>query len=738
VDRIWDDRLAEVWAAPGNAGAGVVIDAKTVLTARHVVVGAPKGGGVLVRVVRPGMATAAWVPMLVLAQDPAWDVAVLVVDHESEASGTPGWRNPSSRLVFAGLGTAIEPRCEAVGFPGSEVQRTSQGAPADVVRQSKQASGTLAPAGQAKQPQNADRALPRRWMPLDVDGATPETPGGWGGMSGAGVVLPDGRLVGIVVAAEADHQLGRLYMVPLAEVLAQSLPVAAALSAVLGHDVIAQAREAKLYSDILEGGCLGADGLPTQVADAGLAAFGVKPAGLPDEPEFLDYVPRDGDHELRESMQQAHAERRMLLVVGGSAAGKSRSAAEAARLILGECRLLCPKQTSLARLAELPVADLNSVLVWLDDAERYNGRAFRDIVDWLLQLGAMVVATIRRTALEAKMPSGDLHDPLGDALGDENLVVQVAWDVTWKKQELARVSQHVSYEPLLEWVAAGNSLSAWIVAGPALERRLLVAHDDDERPVRYALVRTVLDWYRTGISQPCPRETVGKLLQTHLSAKPDDVKKAFDWALESVIGASRQTEQALLSEHPGGAITVHDYIQDADAQSSEDMVPDIVWQAALKHANTARALFSVGMTAGLRENIDIASKAFLPLAKAGDVDAMTILGTLLLDSNPKQALRWWKKSAKTGYSDAMFKITALYGRRYPSQARRLLENAARAGNVDAKYNLAVLLHDSDPEEAARWEDEWGHSGHETLHTFLGMIMQKEAAEAAQQHRMSEE
>lgn len=86
----------------------------------------------------------------------------------------------------------------------------------------------------------------------------------------------------------------------------------------------------------------------------------------------------------------------------------------------------------------------------------------------------------------------------------------------------------------------------------------------------------------------------------------------------------------------------------------------------------------------------------------------------------------------------MFKITALYGRRYPSQARRLLENAARAGNVDAKYNLAVLLHDSDPEEAARWEDEWGHSGHETLHTFLGMIMQKEAAEAAQQHRMSEE
>lgn len=167
-------------------------------------------------------------------------------------------------------------------------------------------------------------------------------------------------------------------------------------------------------------------------------------------------------------------------------------------------------------------------------------------------------------------------------------------------------------------------------------------------------------------------------------------------------------------------------------------MPDIVWQAALKNANSARALFSVGMTAGLKEKTDIASKAFLTLAKAGDIDAMTILGTLLLDSNPRQARRWWKKAAKTGYSVAMFQIASLLGPRNPAQARRLLENAARAGNVDAKYNLAALLRDSDPAEAARWENEWGSSGHETLHTILGLIRMKEAAEAAQAHRMSEQ
>jgi hypothetical protein len=66
---IWDDRLAEVWAEPGRAGAGVVVGAAGVLTARHVVKGALNGGTVLARVVRPGVATADWVPMRVLAED---------------------------------------------------------------------------------------------------------------------------------------------------------------------------------------------------------------------------------------------------------------------------------------------------------------------------------------------------------------------------------------------------------------------------------------------------------------------------------------------------------------------------------------------------------------------------------------------------------------------------------------------------------------------------------------------
>ena len=486
-------------------------------------------------------------------------------------------------------------------------------------------------------------------------------------MSGAGVILADGRLVAIVVSTVSDHQAGRFYVAPLADVVADSSQLAGALAAVLGRPLIVEVRDAPLYRDVLEGKCLRPDGSPVLVSDAGLEAFGVKPAGLPEEPEFLNYVPRDGDLELQGSMQAARADHRLLLVVGGSAGGKSRSAAEAARRLLGECRLLCPKPTALGRLRDLPLADIGGALVWLDDAERFDGRVFRDTIDWLRDLGVVVVATIRRTVLEARMPIGDIRDPLGDALCDGD-VVQVDWDVTWKAQELARVAEHVSYQPLLEWVAAGNSPSAWVVAGPALEKRLSVAKNDDERPARYALVRTVLDWYRTGISAPCPKDTAKTLVQLRIGAGHDDMTEAFEWALESVIGASRRTAQALLSEVSTGALTVHDYIQDADAPSATSIIPDYVWHASLKLARTAGALFSIGMSAVLQDKNDIAAKAFLPLAKAGDIDGMTILGILLLEQDPRQARKWWKKAARTGYSAAMFKIRILLGPRNPAQA----------------------------------------------------------------------
>jgi TPR repeat protein len=265
MSAIWDDRLAEVWAAPGLAGAGVVVGAAAVLTARHLVVGAGGGGSILSRVIRPGAEAAGWVPMTALAEDEDWDVALLGVDDQGLGDGGAWleWLKPSSLPpVFVRLGTSAERDCEAVGFPQSEVQHTPDGDLAARVRQSEHVVGTLLPAGQAKKPVNPERPLPRRWMPLDVEQSTPGIQAGWGGMSGAGIVLGDGRLAGLVVAAESGHQQRRLYVVPLYDVLAGSGRIAEALAAALEGPAVIEAKDAPHYRDVLRDSCLTPEGAP--------------------------------------------------------------------------------------------------------------------------------------------------------------------------------------------------------------------------------------------------------------------------------------------------------------------------------------------------------------------------------------------------------------------------------------------------------------------------------------------
>ena len=221
-------------------------------------------------------------------------------------------------------------------------------------------------------------------------------------MSGAGVVLPglDGRLVGIVVTAEVEHQQRRLYLVPIADALTHA-PGLGPLLRGLGGPAAVEARSAPRYRAVLQARCLGPDGLPVRVGEVtDLAVFGVKPADLPGEQTYLDYVPRDGDQALRAALAAAARERRMLLVVGGSAAGKSRSAAEAARTMLANHWLLCPRATALPAVLDLPLADLTSSLVWLDDVERYAHAALADTLQRLLGTGLVVVSTIRRAQLD--------------------------------------------------------------------------------------------------------------------------------------------------------------------------------------------------------------------------------------------------------------------------------------------------------------------------------------------------
>lgn len=713
---LWDDRLAEVWASPGRQGSGVVVGTRSVLTARHVVDGS--GGDVKARSVRrTGARPGLWVPMHVVWEDPEWDLALLTVP-DGEFS-TVHWLVPTSsspRIVR--VGRRAESGCETVGFPDQEAQRTVP--EGRIVRQTEQVSGILLPSGQAKPPVGPGRPLPRSWMPLDAATSTASTADRWGGMSGAGVILADGGLAAIVVAADRDHQLRRLYCVPLAEVLDSTPAFAEALAAAVGESVVVpRIREASEFRRTLMLGCLAADGSPARLDSIDdLGVFGVKVVDLKGEPPFLNYVARDHDNDLDRALSDAVRTRRLLLIAGKSGAGKSRSAAEAVRRRFPGHRLLRPVEGMLSELSRLPLDDLGATLVWLDDIERYQTADLRDTLRKLLASGSVVVGTVRTDELAAITAT---HSPAGETLTDPALVARLDWQREWSEAERVQVPRHVAHPDLRRAVAQRIALGVWCVAGPQLIQRSLDTEPDDY-PCRSALLRVVLDWYRTGLTTPIPRLVAFDLVEALTDpAEPDDLDEALAWALAPVsVGGRRSTHSLLSADSATDTLTVNDYVQDHDHRGAAPPVPAAVWEAAINAADgDLDALASIGWRA-LEDDQDVARRIFAQLAEAGNAEGMGLFGVLLLNEDAEEARAWMLRAAETGSHYAL----ANYGTQLrldgdPAGARHWYELAVDAGSTRAMYELGTLLWDEDPVAAREWLRRAADAGESEAMSELG-------------------
>jgi hypothetical protein len=531
-------------------------------------------------------------------------------------------------------------------------------------------------------------------MPLDAtDTATPREQKGWLGMSGAGVVLADGRLAGTVVDAEGAHQQRRLYAVPLAGALAQSAELAAAVAAVVGAPVVPEVRAAPTYRRLLYPESLGADGVPLQLSEVvDLGVFGVKPVDLAGEPPYLNYVPRDDDGRLTQALGEAAAAKRMLLLVGDSGSGKSRSGAQAARRAFPAHRLLRPAEHQLAQLADVPLADVSPALVWLDDMEGYAHPAVRAILQRLLDAAAVVVATVRREQLKALTRSGEIRNPAGEALTDQRLVHRVDWKREWSPSERERTAEHVTNLVARQAVADGLPLGVWAVAGPQLINKLAETSNDEDYPARFKLVRVVLDWYHTGLTTPTPRPVAVDLLNHAYLDQPasaDDITDAISWCTGPINVGGRKASYSLLTLQDNG-LGINDYIQDHDRRHDPPPIPDPTWSAALSNAPDANSTWSVGASAYVAGHTAIVQAAMRTLADAGNTSAMNNLGVLLKDQDPAAAQQWYEQAARAGHTDAMLNLGLLLEDRDPVAAQQWYQQAARAGHTDAMNKLGRM------------------------------------------------
>jgi hypothetical protein len=104
-----------------------------------------------------------------------------------------------------------------------------------------------------------------------------------------------------------------------------------------------------------------------------------------------------------------------------------------------------------------------------------------------------------------------------------------------------------------------------------------------------------------------------------------------------------------------------------------------------------------------------------PLADAGDIRAMTMMGTMYraglgVEEDAKEAARWFTLAADKGSQEALFSLAMILldgslGTVDRDRGLPLLERSARSGNASAQYNLALILaNDATPNwnAAAEW------------------------------------
>jgi len=368
------------------------------------------------------------------------DVALLRLTDEELP---PGWCGPDAPGKVAAQVGEEATLAEAIGFPELAVRP-------DGVRKPEQPPGVIQPAPAVRDEHNL--------MPFDIDSSHPDSAALWQGMSGGPVRErasgPANRLLGLVVRADPKHQQRRLYMVAFEDLAAR--PGFREAATEVGWDAVVESRFAPLWRKLVPTKALTPEAVPPLVATVSdLGVFGVKAAVADDTggSVYPPYLHRTADAELVIALDEAAAGgRRLVLVSGDSASGKSRTAAEGVRHHdqLGTYRLVVPYSDGGVRKLSDEGLGLDHTLVWLDDIDKHLGSTSPDVVRTLLERwpSAVVVATIRAEHLRGT-GERDLADPVQELLTNQSIVHRVRLSAELDDTERAG-ARTVFTNPLLQ------------------------------------------------------------------------------------------------------------------------------------------------------------------------------------------------------------------------------------------------------------------------------------------------
>ncbi|MGQ4712769.1 tetratricopeptide repeat protein [Streptomyces anulatus] len=402
---------------------------------------------------------------------------------------------------------------------------------------------------------------------------------------------------------------------------------------------------------------------------------------------LTDYVERDIDSVLRTRVRLAGDSSGAVLLLGDSAAGKTRALYEAMRTELPGHGFVRP-----ANPAEVPqlVLDIAAAskpcVLWLDELHRYleAGCLGAREIGQLLRSKAVVLMTLDATAHEHWTGSAVLESM-------ETLVLERRWSSA--ERDRARRSQ----DPRVALAAQADpaiGVAEGLAAAPRLWRELRLADRAGGSPRGAALTWAGIDLARAGLTGPLPTSL---LLDTHLLhladsggalLRPESQGDALAWAGRVRCGVS-----SMLLPAGEDAWQVHPQLV-IEAQRADVPVHALVWLQAMGGAEDLDGMFAVALSANSRAP-SIAVLLWRAMADAGIYRAANNLGVVLADlGRHEEAERVYRTKADIQDASVLLNLGNLLWRTdRHEEAIETLQESGAGGNAVAWNNLGLLMRE---------------------------------------------
>ncbi|MFB9432521.1 tetratricopeptide repeat protein [Streptoalloteichus tenebrarius] len=459
------------------------------------------------------------------------------------------------------------------------------------------------------------------------------------------------------------------------------------------------------------------------------------------------YVERDIDARLRARVGAAAENGGFVLVLGHSAAGKTRAAFEAVRSVLPDHRVVAPSVG-----AELPIV-LRTItkkrvrcVLWLDDLEDFLGPNALDqrTLAQYMRLRVPIIATMSVRSFEIFNAAARERDDASTALGAikalriSERVLEMAEPIEvpriWSESEIER-ARMCDDDRIADAVGRHGpyGVAEYLAAGPAIWSEWRRSMDIDGQPRGAALVAAAVDLARTGLPGPYAEELIVDLHEHYLEEqggyllRPEPLTDAFAWASRKRFGVTSPL-LPVKARHWG----VFDYLVDGMGRLSPcPPVPDHVWRRVLEEAprDELMSIAVYAAEAGTATSFEIAERVWsrVAAADAGPASALAAynMGVLCMENDRRDEARvYFRRGAEQGEPKAAYNLSVMLNDDGDhAEALRWSKNAAESGYPPAFFLVGAQLEEQGfSDEAEVWYRRGAQSGDHRSATNLGRVM----------------